>query len=59
MSVFDQLEPERKKYAQIAWDIIKNRRAMRWIYSYEEKPVPKDILEQIIDAGCQAPSPEN
>ena len=59
MSVFEQLEPEKRKYAENVWDIIKNRRAMRWVFSYEEKPVPKEILEQIIDAGCQAPSPEN
>ena len=59
MSVFEQLEPEKRKYAENVWDIIKNRRAMRWVYSYEEKPLSKEILEQIIDAGCQAPSPEN
>lgn len=59
LSVFEQLEPEKRKYAETVWHIIKNRRAMRWVYSYEEKPVPKDFIEQIIDAGCQAPSPEN
>ncbi|HUX99338.1 MAG TPA: nitroreductase family protein [Candidatus Deferrimicrobium sp.] len=59
MNVFEELEPEKRKYAENVWDIIKNRRAMRWVYSYEEEPVSKAFLEQIIDAGCQAPSPEN
>ncbi|MGE5299472.1 MAG: nitroreductase family protein, partial [Acidobacteriota bacterium] len=34
-------------------DAIQRRRSVR---SYEEKPVPKDILEAIIEAGNQAPS---
>ncbi|MHA1271239.1 MAG: nitroreductase family protein [Candidatus Helarchaeota archaeon] len=60
MSVFDKIaDEEKKKYALNVWDVIKNRRAIRWVYSYEEKPVPKEYIEQIIDAGCQAPSPEN
>ena len=42
MNVFEQLEPEKKTYAENVWDIIKNRRAMRWVYSLEEKPVPKE-----------------
>ncbi|MHA1784502.1 MAG: nitroreductase family protein [Candidatus Helarchaeota archaeon] len=59
-TVFDRIEDiEARKYAENVWDIIKNRRAMRWIYSLEEKPIPKDIIDKIIDAGCQAPSPEN
>ncbi|MHA1694371.1 MAG: nitroreductase family protein [Candidatus Helarchaeota archaeon] len=60
MSVFDKIEDEEKRIHAIhVWNNIKNRRAMRWVYSYEEKPVPKEIIEKIIDAGCQAPSPEN
>lgn len=59
VSAYEHLDPEQKKYAETVWDIIQNRRAMRWVYSYEEKPLSKDILEKIIDAGCQAPSPEN
>ncbi len=33
-------------------DAIKNRRSMR---AYESKPVPKDIINAIIEAGNQAP----
>ncbi|MBD3228045.1 MAG: hypothetical protein GF329_07635 [Candidatus Lokiarchaeota archaeon] len=61
MSFFEKMDEdkEQKEYAETVWKAIKNRRAMRWIHSYEEKPVPKEYIEQIIDAGCQAPSPEN
>jgi len=60
MSVFDKIENEEKKrIAKTVWENIKNRRAIRWVYSYEEKPIPKEYIEQIINAGCQAPSPEN
>ncbi|MFC1488075.1 nitroreductase family protein [Thermoproteota archaeon] len=33
-------------------EAIKNRRSIR---SYEQKPIPKDILNKIIEAGNQAP----
>ena len=60
MSVFNKIEDkEKKEYAETVFHAIKNRRAIRWIYSYEEKPLSKEYLEQIIDAGCNAPSPEN
>jgi nitroreductase len=60
LSVFDKIDDkEKKEYAETVFHAIKNRRAIRWIYSYEEKPVSKEYLEQIIDAGCNAPSPEN
>ncbi len=59
MNVFEQLEPDKRKYAENVWDILKNRRAMRWVYSLEEKPVSKEYFDLIINAGCQAPSPEN
>ena len=60
LSVFDKIEDEEKrKLAENVWSAIKNRRAYRQVYSYEEKPVSKEILEQIINAGCMAPSPEN
>ena len=34
-------------------EVINNRRSIR---SYESKPVPKDIINTIIEAGNQAPS---
>ncbi|MHC1592305.1 MAG: nitroreductase family protein [Candidatus Helarchaeales archaeon] len=57
--VFEIMDQSRREYAETVWDIIKNRRAMRWIYSLEEKPIPKAYFDKIIEAGCQAPSPEN
>lgn len=32
---------------------LKNRRSIRW---YEEKPVPEELLEKIVEAGLYAPS---
>jgi len=57
--VFDLMDQTKRAHAEHVWNIIKNRRAMRWIYSLEEKPIPKEFFDKVIDAGCQAPSPEN
>jgi nitroreductase len=37
-------------------EAIKSRRSVR---SYEDKPVPREILQQIVDAGNEAPSAMN
>ena len=34
------------------FEAIKNRRSIR---AYEQKPVPKDIIDKLIEAGNQAP----
>ncbi|MHA1594895.1 MAG: nitroreductase family protein [Candidatus Baldrarchaeia archaeon] len=43
--------------AKWTWKIIKERRAIRDFI--KDKPVPDDYLYRIIEAACQAPSPEN
>lgn len=49
-------EFERRKMQEHNNEAIYTRRSIR---KYEEKPIPKDVLEQIIDAGRVAPSAKN
>jgi len=37
-------------------DVILSRRSIR---RYEQKEIPKDVLDQILEAGRQAPSAAN
>ena len=36
--------------------VIKNRRSVR---KYREKPVPRELLEELMEAACWAPSADN
>ena len=38
------------------WEAIYSQRAIRY---WQEKPVPRELLEQIIEAGTKAPSGSN
>ena len=38
------------------YDLILSRRSIR---SYEDKAIPKEVLEKIIEAGRQSPSAAN
>jgi len=38
------------------FDVILNRRSIR---RYEDKEIPKDVLDQIVEAGRQSPSAAN